>query len=83
MELIRNYLPRTEFESYEDFKENFKIEVPEDFDFARDIVDRWAEYEPDKRALVYCNDEGFERSFSFSELAELSKKRQLILFPLV
>ena len=74
MELIKNYLPRTEFESYEDFKENFKIEVPDDFDFARDIVDKWAEYEPDKTALVYCNDDGFERRFSFLELAGLSKR---------
>lgn len=74
MELIKNYLQRTEFENYEDFKENFKIQVPDDFDFARDIVDKWAEYEPDKIALVYCDDDGFEKRFSFAELSELSKR---------
>lgn len=74
MELIKNYLPRTEFASYEDFKENFTIHVPDDFDFARDIVDMWAEHEPDKTALVYCNDDGFARKFSFAELSQLSKR---------
>ena len=74
MELINNYLPRTEFENYEDFKENFKINVPDDFDFARDVVDKWAECEPDKTALIYCNDDGFERRFTFAEISELSKR---------
>ncbi len=74
MELLNNYLPRTEFDSYEDFKENFKINRPENFDFARDIVDGWAKAEPDKRALVYCTDEGDDRIFSFAEISELSKR---------
>ena len=74
MEIINTYLPRTEFESYEDFKENFQIKVPEDFDFARDVVDRWAKEEPGKRALVYYNDAGLERDFTFDDISELSKK---------
>ncbi len=74
MELIKNYLERTEFESYEDFKKNFKLTVPADFDFARDIVDKWAEIEPDKRALVYCNDSDLHRNFTFSEISHYSKK---------
>lgn len=82
MELVKKYLPRTEFESYEDFKTNFKIEVPDDFDFSRDIVDQWAEHEPDKTALVYCNDEGFEKIFSFSELSRLSKQAAAYLISL-
>ncbi len=74
MEIINDYLPRTEFENYADFKENFKIDVPRNFDFARDVVDKWARYEPDKRALLYCNDDGECREFSFSEISELSKR---------
>lgn len=74
MELINKYLPRTEFSSYEDFKKNFKIEIPEKFDFARDIVDEWAKYEPQKRALVYCDDDGFERIFTMEDISILSKK---------
>ncbi len=74
MEIIMDYLPRTEFDSYEDFSKNFRLNVPEDFDFARDIVDRWAKEEPEKRALVYCNDDGFSRTFTFAEISELSKR---------
>ncbi len=75
MELLNNYLPKIEFDSYEDFKKNFKINIPENFDFARDIVDGWAKAEPDKRALVYCTDEGDrDRTFTFAEISELSKK---------
>ncbi len=74
MELIKRFLKRTEFDSYEDFMQNFKLEVPEKFEFARDVVDAWAEAEPEKRALVYCNDEGYSRTFTFSEISILSKK---------
>ena len=28
--LLKKYLPRIEFDSYEDFKENFKMNIPED-----------------------------------------------------
>ncbi len=74
MELLKNYMPQTEFESYEEFAEKFKIVVPENFDFARDIVDEWARLEPEKIALVYCDDTGFERTFTFTEISERSKK---------
>ena len=74
MELLKNYMPQTEFKSYEEFAEKFKIVVPENFDFARDIVDEWARLEPEKIALVYCDDTGFERTFTFTEISERSKK---------
>jgi len=48
--------------------------VPEDFNYARDVVDWFAENEPGKRALVYCNDEGNERTFTFDEISELSRR---------
>jgi len=74
MELLENYMPQTAFSSYEEFAEKFKITVPEDFDFARDIVDKWAEAEPEKVALVYCDDDGFSRTLTFLEVSERSKK---------
>ena len=50
--LLDRFLPRIEFDSYEDFKKNYKVNVPEDFNFGFDIVDVWADSEPEKRALV-------------------------------
>ena len=31
--LLDRYLPRIEFNSYEDFKENYKVNIPENFNF--------------------------------------------------
>ncbi|MDD6085695.1 MAG: AMP-binding protein [Oscillospiraceae bacterium] len=72
--LLKKYLPRIEFDSYEDFKENFKINVPEDFNFGFDVVDAWAKEEPEKMALVWCNDHNEEKKFTFTDLSKLSNK---------
>ena len=37
--ILSKYCPRIEFESYEDFYANFKINVPKDFNFGYDVVD--------------------------------------------
>ncbi|MBQ9630910.1 MAG: AMP-binding protein, partial [Treponema sp.] len=63
-----------DFSSYEDLKKNFKIKIPENFNFAYDIVDRYAKEEPTKRALVWCDDSGEERIFTFKDISEMSKK---------
>ena len=72
--LLHRYLPRTEFDSYEDFKENYKVNVPEDFNFGFDIVDEWAKADKNKRALVWCDDHGDERTFTFYDIMRLSNK---------
>lgn len=74
MDILSKYINRSEFDSYEDFKENFKINIPEDFNFGFDVVDKWAEIDPKKRALVWCNDEGDEKVFTFTDLKKLSNK---------
>lgn len=50
------------------------IEVPSDFNFAYDIVDRIAAEEPDRRALQWCSVTGAERTFTFGEISRLSNK---------
>ena len=72
--LLKKYCPRIEFDSYEDFFENFKINVPEAFNFGYDVVDEWARVEPDKPALLWCNDAGEERRFTFTDISRLSNK---------
>jgi len=42
--------------------------VPENFNFGYDIVDAWAAKEPDKRALLWTNDQGECREFTFGEM---------------
>ncbi|MDO4290576.1 MAG: AMP-binding protein [Eggerthellaceae bacterium] len=72
--ILSKYCPRIEFDSYEDFYENFRINVPEAFNFGFDVVDEWARVEPDKRALLWCNDAGEERTFTFTDISRLSNK---------
>lgn len=71
--LLDRFLPRTEFTSYEDFYENFKINVPENFNFAFDVVDAIAVEDPEKNAMVWCDPRG-EARFSFAEMSRYSNK---------
>ncbi len=73
MRFLENYC-RLDYESEADFRENFKITAPEKFNYGFDVVDVLAEKEPDKTALVWCNDKGEERFFTFKEISELSAK---------
>ena len=72
--LLDRFLPRTEFSSYEDFKENYTVNVPEYFNFGFDVVDAWAEQEKEKRALVWCDDHENEKIFTFTDIKKLSNK---------
>ncbi len=50
------------------------IEVPPDFNFAYDVLDRIALAEPDRRALQWCSVTGAERTFTFGDIKRLSDK---------
>jgi len=72
--MLDKYLSRTEFTSYEDFMENYKVSIPEDFNFGFDIIDEWARREPGKLALMWCDDCGGERRFTYGDLRAMSNK---------
>ncbi len=50
------------------------LNVPSDFNFAYDVVDRIALAEPDRRALQWCSAAGAERTFTFGDIKRLSDK---------
>jgi len=70
--MLEKYLPQTEFTNFEDFKTNYKLIIPENFNFGYDIVDEWAAKEPEKRALLWTNDKGECREFTFGEIKKYS-----------
>lgn len=72
--MLEKYLKKVEFSSYEDFIENFEINIPDNFNFAYDVVDEIANKTPDKTALVWCDENGSEASFTFSQLKTYSDK---------
>ena len=49
--MVEKYLNRVEFDSYEEFKADFKIRIPDNFNFAYDVVDETAIETPDKTAM--------------------------------
>lgn len=72
--MLEQFLEKAAFESYEDFMQNFKVKVPENFNFGYDIVDRWAETEPNKKALLWTNDKGEKKQYTFADIKRESDK---------
>ena len=71
--MLEQFLEKAQFESYEDFMANFKVNVPENFNFGYDVVDRWAEKEPNKKALLWTNDKGDVIQFTFADIKRESE----------
>lgn len=57
----------------------FEPVVPETFNFAYDVIDEIARLQPDRRAMVWCNEAGEERVFSFGDLKRESDKAANVL----
>ncbi|MBQ9715167.1 MAG: AMP-binding protein, partial [Clostridia bacterium] len=72
--MVGKYINRFSYKDYDDFKQNYRIKVPDNFNFGYDIVDGWANKEPNKKALLWCNDDGQEKLFTFGEIKRLSDK---------
>lgn len=52
----------------------FEPVLPDNFNFAYDVVDEIARLDPDRRAMVWCNEAGEERILSFGEMKTYSDK---------
>lgn len=76
MDLSHEFLVEDrDFTSYEDFAKNCKLKAPENFNFAYDIVDRYARDVPKKRALVWIDDNSEDAlTFTFADISRESKR---------
>lgn len=72
--MLEKFLDKTEFSSYADFKENYRVNVPDDFNFAYDVVDEWARIEPDRKALLWTNDKGEVIQYTFADIKRESDR---------
>lgn len=80
MTLEHDYLVQDrEFTSYEDLKQNCRLKVPANFNFAYDIIDRYAKECPQKRALVWCDDNDDEKIMTFEQISQESKRAAYFL----
>ena len=48
--------------------EKITLHYPDNFNFAYDVVDAYAAEQPDKKALLWTNDQGEEIQFTFADL---------------
>jgi acetyl-CoA synthetase len=70
--MVERFLRQTKFSSYEDFMQNFKVEVPENFNFGYDVVDEWARIAPQKEAILWTNDQGGILHVNYAQYKEKS-----------
>ena len=66
-------------EDYDETNRNFHIDVPEYFNFGFDVIDAWAHKDRNKLAMIWVNQEGVEKKFTFWDLMRLSNQIANIL----
>jgi acetyl-CoA synthetase len=59
---------------YDEFYKNFSVKVPEYFNFGFDVIDAWAKKDRNKLAMVWVNQQGEEKKFTFWDLMRLSNQ---------
>ena len=73
-EILKRYCPRTDFDSYDDFLNNYTVLEPDSFNFGFDVVDEWAKINPQKLALKWTNDAGDMKEYTFEDMKNMSNK---------
>jgi len=66
------FLNKNTFDNYDDYVQNAVPNVPEKFNFAYDVVDEIAKENPEKKALLWVNDDGDRKEITFKMLAQMS-----------
>lgn len=64
---------------YDETYRSFSIDVPEYFNFGYDVIDDWAQRDRNKLAMIWANQDGEEKKFTFRDLKNLSNMAANIL----
>ena len=72
--MVERFLDHTDFNGYDGLVKNFKVKVPDNFNFGYDVVDAWAAEEPGREALLWTDEHGDERRFTFGELKDYTDR---------
>ena len=73
MKLIDRFTP-ADYSSLEDFYANYRMTIPENFNFAIDVIDEYARLAPQQRAMIWVGNDGEEHIFTFGDMARWSRK---------
>lgn len=80
--MVERFLKQTTFTSVEDYNKNLEFIIPENFNFAYDVMDAWADEAPEKLALLWTNDQGEEIRATYGQLKEQSDQAASYLLSL-
>ena len=80
--LLNRFLKQTKFTSVEDYNKNLEFIIPENFNFAYDVMDEWAKEKPEGLAILWTNDQGEEIRTTFGELKKQSDQAASYLMSL-
>ncbi len=74
MEQVRDYYKKFVTEGFDEngILNKFEITCPDNFNFGYDIIDKFGELEPDRRALIHIDLQENRHDFSYSQLSKLS-----------
>ena len=74
--MIRNINLKYVEEKYDEngVLSEYQLKIPEDFNFAYDVVDDIAAHEPNRRAMFWVGKDGEERNFTFGDMKRWSDK---------
>ncbi|HJK00535.1 MAG TPA: acyl-CoA synthetase, partial [Methanocorpusculum sp.] len=65
---------------YEETYSTFSIAVPEYYNFGFDVVDAWAKKDRNKLAMIWTNQKGEEKYFTFRHMMNLSNQIANMMF---
>jgi len=65
---------RDDYATLEDLQKNYKLTVPENFNFAFDCLDVMAAETPERHAMLWLSNDGEEKLFTFEDIRRLSVK---------
>ena len=66
--------PGPNMRDYDATYRDFHIEVPEYFNFGFDVIDAWAKKDRNKLAMIWTNQKGDEKKYTFWDLMRLSNQ---------
>lgn len=76
MEQVKNYYKKYVTEGFDEngILNKFEINCPDNYNFGYDIIDKYAEIEPDRPALLHVDLQENCHRFSYKQLSELSNQ---------
>ena len=68
--MLERFLTQTSFASEKDYAKHLHFKIPENFNFAYDVMDVWAKERPDNLALLWTDEKGDEIRTTYKEFKE-------------